>query len=80
MTSAIDILAFAEQRPGLEPGNYGTWRDYRNESARVTRQLHDVRTLARYCTLHHIDVTLPASGRLTVGQDGLLSYCAGQYW
>ena len=41
------LRVFAEQRGGMEPGNYGSWRDYRKESASVTRDLHDARLLLR---------------------------------
>lgn len=37
--------AFVNQRPGLDPNNYGWgmdgWRSYRRESAAITRDMHD---------------------------------------
>ena len=77
------LLAFAEQRPGMEPGNYGSFRDYRAESRDVTRDLRDVRALvgmARY----HIPadrLTAPTSGRLSWdAARGQWDYTAGQYF
>lgn len=77
------LLAFAEQRPGMEPGNYGSFRDYRAESRDVTRDLHDVRALvgmARY----HIPadrLTAPTSGRLSWdAARGQWDYTTGQYF
>jgi hypothetical protein len=39
------LRAFVEQRPGLEPVNYGSWTSYRQESREVTRDLHDAREI-----------------------------------
>ena len=40
--SPADLLCkFVDQRPGIEPLNYGSWRDYRRESAEVTRDRRD---------------------------------------
>ena len=81
------LREFAEQRPGIEPGNYGTWRDYRNESASVTRDLHDARELIRACewrdsiTAEGIREAFRAySGRLSLSDDGRMDYCTGQYF
>jgi hypothetical protein len=44
----LDTLSkFARQRPGIEPRNYGSWKDYRSESRSVTKDLHDFHTLRR---------------------------------
>lgn len=88
----IDALrAFAEQRPGIEPGNYGSWRDYRNESASVTRDLHDARALIRACEWRD-SVTAERmlkgfrafSGRLSISEtdngEARIDYCTGQYF
>ena len=45
------LNAWAEQRPGLDPRDYGDgtmdgWRNYRRESAHITKDLHDYRALA----------------------------------
>lgn len=39
------LSAFANQRPGIDPMNYGSWSAYCSESRSVTRDLHDFRTL-----------------------------------
>lgn len=43
------LLAFAEQRPGLEFANYGDVPAYRAESRSITHDLHDARTLLAAC-------------------------------
>lgn len=64
---------FAEQRPGLDFGNYGDVSAYRAESRSITRDLHHYRELARYVERHDsitADMLLAAtraySGRLTL--------------
>src|SRR5574343_177078 len=91
----IELLRnFAEQRPGIEPGNYsdGTmagWRAYRAESRAVTRDLHEARELIRAVELSGITADMlreafrAFSGRLTLTErDGkpALEYCTGQYF
>jgi hypothetical protein len=67
----------------MEPGNYATFRDYRQESRQVTQDLRDVRALvrmARYCIPAYI-LTSPTSGRLTwdaARQEW--DYTTGQYF
>jgi hypothetical protein len=77
------LLAFAQQRPCMEPGNYASWRDYRQESRQVTQDLRDVRALvrmARYCIPAYI-LTAPTSGRLTWdAARGEWDYTTGQYF
>jgi hypothetical protein len=77
------LLAFAEQRPGMEPGNYGSFRDYRAESRDVTRDLHDVRALVRMAR-YHIPadrLTDPTSERLSWdAARGEWDYTTGQYF
>lgn len=81
------------QRPGLDPRDYGGgmdgWRNYRNESAHITRQLHDAKELLRAVewsgmTAEDIQNGFRAfSGRLQLKQDErgyYLDYCTGQYW
>jgi hypothetical protein len=77
------LLAFAHQRPGMEPGNYHTFRDYRAEARQVSQDLRDVRALvgmARY----HIPadrLTAPTSGRLSWdAARGEWDYTTGQYF
>lgn len=44
----LDALdAFVNQRPGMDPHNYGDWKSYRSESRSITRDLHNYRTLRR---------------------------------
>jgi hypothetical protein len=77
------LLAFAQQRPGMEPGNYATFRDYRAESRQVTQDLRDVRRLlavARY-RIPADKITAPTSGRLTWdAARGEWDYTTGQYF
>lgn len=79
------LSAFIEQRPGMDPRNYGDWRAYRNESAEVTRDLRDARALLNAVEWSDIDAetirrTLMGSGRLTLQENGRLYYCTGQYF
>jgi hypothetical protein len=86
------LTAFIHQRPGIEPGNYGSWKDYRSESRQVTRDLHDAGTLLRAVmwrdslTGEDLLRAFPNafSGRLTCERmpDGRvrLDYCTGQYF
>ena len=82
----LDALrAFICQRPGLEPGNYGNYADYRTEADRITRDRADALALlnavawresitaeAMLVELHH---------RLTWDHErGTLDYCTGQYF
>ncbi len=72
------LRAFAEQRPGLDPGNYiSHGRDtagramYRSESRSITQDLADARTLLAYVSAQDAitaDMILnaDAGGRLTV--------------
>ena len=44
----IDALGvFMRRRSGMEPGNYGSYTDYRQEQRSVTRDLHQARLLLR---------------------------------
>ena len=86
------ISAHVRQRPGMEPGNYGSWRDYRTESRQITRDLHDFRTLLAAVSWRESitagDLLAACrdaySGRLacTVEADGRVRvrYCTGQYF
>ena len=87
------LTAVAEQRPGLEPGNYiSHWSDaagrkaYRSESRAITRDLHDARLMLRQVAWRTFTaaqwehaLSCAFSGRLS--WDGsTLDYCTGQYW
>lgn len=37
--------SFVNQRPGLDPRNYGDWNEYRRESAAITKDMHDYRAI-----------------------------------
>lgn len=95
----LDALAhWINQRPGLEACNYfgsGNYREnlsnYRSESRRITRQLHDARTLLSAVRWRNsIDVPelteafRAFSGRLTLHENDTggcrLEYCTGQYF
>ena len=83
------LREFAEQRPGLEFGNYGDVAAYRAESRSITRDLHHARELLAYVQRSRMSAeTLRASfdaysGRLSLTEhDGTwrLDYCTGQYF
>lgn len=85
------LYRFAEQRPRMEPANYGDYRSYRSESRSVTRDLEQARQLIRYCELSSVsaEAILQASrgaysGRLSINirDDGaiVIDYCVGQYF
>ena len=81
------LLELARSRPGFEPGNYGSWADYRSESRAVTRDLHDCVTLASVARSYPEAIIeraeLSSSDRLTIREDGetvTVDYCAGQYY
>lgn len=80
------------QRPGLDPANYGWGEDgaraYRAEVRSIGRDLQHARELWRAVdgddSITAGDI-LAASrtaycGRLTIGPDGTIDYCTGQYW
>jgi hypothetical protein len=76
---------FANQRPGLEYGNYGCQIAYRAEVRHVGRQLQDARTLLRAvalstCTIEKLVESLSIAKRLSLRDSGELGYCTGQYW
>jgi hypothetical protein len=89
----IDLLyAFANQRPGLEFGNYGDVSSYRSELRGITRDLQEARLLLRAVELRNsisvedLQEALKRafSGRLSLTEtkDGkpALYYCSGQYF
>lgn len=81
----LDTLrTFAESRPGIDPQNFGSYRDYRRESADVTRDLHHARiliTAASWIDPKYLRGRLTDGGRLSLRPDGSVDYCAGQaYW
>ena len=84
------LLALAESRPGFEPANYATLRDYRADVRAATSALHDVRYLVRYVEGRASQAYAIAaeiaerlnSGRERVSADdkGRVWYTAGQYY
>lgn len=84
------LRGFVAQRPRLEFGNYGDWRNYRAEMRSITRDLNDAKTLLRAVEISSIPIDgLRAafraySGRLILSDtpDGKLrlEYCTGQYF
>lgn len=93
-TEILKLLRkWVNQRPGLDPRDYGGgrdgWLNYRQESAMITKQRQDALTLLRACELSAIttDELMQGfrafSGRLELkrNEKGLyLDYCTGQYW
>jgi hypothetical protein len=91
MTIIHALLDFAAKRPNVEPANYSTLADYRSDAREASRQLQDVRELARVamyeCTNDDmIDAALLGS-RIEItpwqSDDGAgwsISYTAGQYY
>lgn len=85
------LAAFIRQRPGLEFGNYGDVRLYRQEMRSITRDRHIAeKLLAQVSWRESIgetelrDAFRAFSGRLSIidrpdGSIGL-EYCAGQYF
>lgn len=80
------LVAFANQRAGIDPRNYGSWSSYRSEARSVTKDLHEFRrALAEALALgvtdeHVIEAGSRAfSGRLEWKGDDW-SYCTGQYF
>lgn len=86
------LRAFARQRSGMDPNNYGSWQSYQSERREVTRDLAHAQRLIDYVAWHDsitADAIVAAargafSGRLTIkpqGETGFaLDYCTGQYF
>lgn len=77
------LAAFIGQRPGMDPNNYASARDYRAESRRVTKQAHDAIALlgavARSSCINGTDLLKRARYRLTwTGTEW--DYTPGQYF
>ena len=88
--SPADLLCkFVDQRPGMDPMNYGSWKDYRRESAEVTRDRNDFYQLFTFALRKlgapALDVAIEknlknTSGRLFMDESGKLGYHTGQYF
>jgi hypothetical protein len=80
------LRGFVEQRPGLNPANYGSWASYRQESREVARDLHDAREILNVAswTVTADDILSAARGsRLSINErpDGVaVDYRTGQYF
>jgi len=85
------LETFAQQRPGIDPRNYGTWTDYRSESRRVTQDLHDFHAIlaaverSEISAADILQATRAYSGRLEIIAPLTLDrfevqYCTGQYF
>ena len=98
-TLVMLLREWINKRPGLDPRDYGAgqydrdgsgWRNYRNESARITEQKHDAARLLQY--FENSSMTPESliegfksaySGRLSLEENEkgfYLSYCTGQYF
>lgn len=82
------LREFAEQRPGLDPRNYGDAASYRAEAKSITRQLDDARELIALASMTpdsvrpHLLAELQR-GRLALEPNGdgwRLDFTACQYW
>ena len=78
------------QRPGLEFGNYGDVKPYRQELRQIAKDLSDARNLLRYVELRDsitaddlLNAQRAYSGRMKIEETDKgvrLEYCTGQYW
>jgi hypothetical protein len=86
--SPADLLCeFVDGRPGIDPVNYGSWKDYRRESAEVTRDRRDFYELFIFALrkVQDLDAKIErhlktSNGRLTMDEAGKLRYITGQYF
>jgi hypothetical protein len=82
------LTAYARQRPGFDPRNYGDRASYDADRRTSLRQLHDVERLASAVAWRSIgpDALIQAARGTRVGitEDGVggvrVDYCAGQYF
>lgn len=82
------LRAFIRQRPGLEFGNYGDLRAYRQESREITRDLRHAEILIDAVAARDaitadriIEGAKHAySGRLEITYGPRIDYCVGQYF
>ena len=80
------LRLWINQRPGLEFANYGDVSAYRAEQRSIAKDRVHARELLAYAasiegvTAEMLIQPLTTGGRLTLGDDGTLSYCTGQYW
>lgn len=87
MTTTQKLIAFVNQRPGLDFANYGDIKAYRSESRSITKdKAHFFELLAlAQSRIPDFDAKLTkalteSNGRLTMNDKGELQYCAGQYF
>jgi hypothetical protein len=79
------LIKFTNQRPGLDPREYASWKEYRRYAREVTKDRHDALILIsavaeRPAAIGYLRHYLENSGdRLTLSADKL-SYCVGQYF
>lgn len=83
-TLTAEIRRFLATRPGFDPGNYATMRDYRADVRSATADRTDAETMLRAIELSTtvtVDMMLAAMpSRLTLDSKGQLDYTAGQYY
>lgn len=79
-----ETYRFLATRPGFEPGNYATLRDYRADVRSATNARNDaevmLRSIGQSDTITVDDMTYSLGSRLTLNANGTLDYCAGQYY
>lgn len=79
------LRAFIAQRPGIEPANYGSLRDYRREAREITAQRDDALALLAAVDARDSitagEILAELRHRLTWDADrGSLEYVTGQYF
>lgn len=83
------LQAWINQKPGLDPRDYGDLSGYRGEVRRISKQrahaLELLSAVALRLDISAADIVAASgaafSGRLTVNPEtGKIDYCTGQYW
>lgn len=78
------LLAFTDQRSGIEWCNYTTREDFMEDYNGILRHGRIARQLLHWINWHESitadDILQQCTSRLTIEPNGSLDYCAGQYW
>lgn len=86
MTTTQKLIKFVNQRPGLDPENYGDYRAYNAEIREITKDRNDFYELLSWAQSRITDFDRKltfnlenTNGRLLL-QDGEIVYHTGQYF